>query len=75
MDLYDHIAVALGYRPSEPTNADAVPRRFRNLINPWQTVREIRAQVRTANQIASRLYADDRASKAFTREDEEDRAW
>lgn len=50
-----------------------IPARYRNILNPWQTKRELRSQIKTLDKILKKLTDDERAP--LTRELEPDRDW
>ena len=52
-----------------------VPAKFRNIINPWQSRREIRGQAKTAEKILGRMKDDPQAAPQFLMEHVPDRVW
>lgn len=52
---------------------NSVPHRYRNVINPWQTAREIRAAVKYLDRLLRDVLPHD--LNRFTRVDEGPRSW
>lgn len=55
------------------SSADLVPWRYRNIINPWQTPREIRNATKFLDRMFKNVPEPERIE--MTREQEEDRQW
>ena len=50
-----------------------VPWKYRNIINPWQTIKEIRLAIKFANQMTRKMFEKD--ILILFRANEPDRKW